>query len=106
MRLERPTAPCATSPRPRTWITTVRTIKGKPHAQSARQLPGTTTTLLITAWAIPIETSFGCLLNRERELSVHGREAPRSAHSILRHVAGLSSQINIQGCAESAESPD
>src|ERR1019366_3620825 len=105
MRLERPTALCATSPSPNTCITTVSTIKSRPHAQSALQLPGTTTTILNTPWATPIGPSIARSLDCEFKLTVDGSEVPRPAHSIVRHDVELSSQINIHGCAELPESP-
>ena len=63
MRLEKPSALWAISPRPRTWNTTVSTIRGTPHAQSAVQFGETTATILPTDWSIIIVTSFACSLD-------------------------------------------
>src|SRR5271169_91430 len=40
------------NPKPMTWMTTVRTINGRPHAQSAVQTPGVETYKPRAAWAI------------------------------------------------------
>src|SRR5580692_8520322 len=56
------------SPRPKTWMTTVSTIKGAPHAQSADQAIGLTARKLQAAWAILIETSFNRSLGTAHEL--------------------------------------
>ena len=55
--LEARTALWYMSPRPKTWVSTVITISGKPHTQSARHIQGLTARKLRVAWAILIGTS-------------------------------------------------
>ena len=69
VRLEMRTAVCIMSPRPKTWMSTVSTINGKPHAQLPRQLEGLTTTVVKTSCAILIETIISRLLGSGDELS-------------------------------------
>src|SRR5215467_13876189 len=57
VRLHMRRAPCLTSTSPKTWTSTVTTINGTPHAQSAGHAQDAKTEKCSTDWAIPIESS-------------------------------------------------
>jgi hypothetical protein len=87
-------------------MTTVSTINGRPHAQSADQSTGLKTRELKTAWAILIETSCSRSLDSDDELSSGCHNGSQLSISLLRgylylQLSGLVRHPRVAGVVNS-----